>query len=82
LKFVALVLLAGGCVDVTDEGGPWEPAELVGSAPALRAAPGCTLRIASWNVHKVPDPQALTNALLATQEISKADVILLQESSA
>jgi len=82
LKIVALVLLAGGCVGVTDEGSPWEPADLVGSAPPLRAAAGCTLRIASWNVHKVPDPEALTNALLATEEISRADVILLQESSA
>ena len=80
MRIAALVLLVG-CVDVADEGTPWQDADLVGPAPTLRADPGCTLRIASWNVHKVPDPDALTNALLATTEISKADVVLLQESS-
>lgn len=82
MKVVACALLVTGCVNVTDEGSPWEPAELVGKTPTLRAAPGCTLRIASWNVHKVPDPEALTAALMETKEISKADVILFQESSA
>lgn len=76
------MLLLGGCVDITDEGSPWAPADLIGAAPTLRGAPGCTLRIASWNVRKVPDPDALIDAVLATKEISKADVILLQESSA
>lgn len=84
LAFIALALV--GCVDVQDEGSPWQDASAVdgvqvGPAPTLRAAPGCTLRIASWNVHKLPDPAQLTSALLATQEISRADVILMQESS-
>jgi endonuclease/exonuclease/phosphatase family metal-dependent hydrolase len=84
VAFIALALV--GCVDVQDDGSPWQDASSVdgvevGPAPTLRAAPGCTLRIASWNVHKLPDPSELTNALLATQEISRADVILMQESS-
>lgn len=76
-----MLALLVGCVDVADYGTPWEDAELVGPAPTLRRNPGCTLRIAAWNVKKLPDPDALTNALLATTEISKADVVLLQESS-
>jgi endonuclease/exonuclease/phosphatase family metal-dependent hydrolase len=85
-KLAVVALAAAGCVDVADEGTPWQDASTVtgievGPTPTLRAAPGCTLRIASWNVHKLPDPAALTTALLATREISRADVVLFQESS-
>jgi hypothetical protein len=86
VAFIVLPLALVGCVDVQDDGSPWQDASSVdgvkvGPAPTLRAAPGCTLRIASWNVHKLPDPSELTAAVLATQEISRADVILMQESS-
>jgi endonuclease/exonuclease/phosphatase family metal-dependent hydrolase len=53
----------------------------LGPAPTLRGTPGCTLRVASWNVHKLPDPAALAASLLASTEIAAADVVLLQESS-
>ncbi|HUS29579.1 MAG TPA: endonuclease/exonuclease/phosphatase family protein [Kofleriaceae bacterium] len=86
MKLACAALALIGCVDVADQGGPWEDASSVngvsiGPAPALRATPGCTLRIASWNVHKLPDANELATALLATQEISRADVVLMQESS-
>ena len=85
LAFVAFT----GCVDVQDQGTPWQDAAAMtgdravefGPAPTLRAAPGCTLRIASWNVHKLPDTATLTEAFLATAEVSKADVVLMEESS-
>jgi endonuclease/exonuclease/phosphatase family metal-dependent hydrolase len=80
------VLALAGCVDVTDEGTPWQDASSVsdvemGPAPTLRAAPGCTLRIVSWNVHKLPDPAQLVTAFQAAMEVSHADVVLMQESS-
>ncbi|HEX5062305.1 MAG TPA: endonuclease/exonuclease/phosphatase family protein [Kofleriaceae bacterium] len=82
---VALLALAA-CTDIADDGTPWQDAaEVVGTevgpAPTLRAASGCTLRIASWNVHFLPDPQDLLAHLRASREIANADVILLQETS-
>jgi endonuclease/exonuclease/phosphatase family metal-dependent hydrolase len=80
----------GGCVDIADQGTPWEDAAAMtgpmapelGPAPALRAKVGCTIRIASWNVHKLPDAGDLTARLQIPSAIEKADVILMQESSA
>ena len=79
-----------GCVDIADEGTPWEDASSMtgamapelGPAPTTRAEPGCTIRIASWNVHKVPDAGEVADRLKLPSEIQRADVILMQESSA
>lgn len=84
-RFVALVGLAG-CIDVTDPAEPWIPADSVagmelGPAPTLRASPGCRLRIASWNLHRVGDPANLLANLAASSRIAGADVILVQESA-
>jgi endonuclease/exonuclease/phosphatase family metal-dependent hydrolase len=86
VRIACAVLALAGCVDVTDEGTPWQDATDVsdiemGPAPTLRAAPGCTLRIVSWNVHKLPDTAELVDAFLATKLVSGADVVLMQESS-
>jgi endonuclease/exonuclease/phosphatase family metal-dependent hydrolase len=86
VRLAVVTVVLAGCVDVADQGSPWEDASMVdgvavGPAPMLRAEPGCTLRIASWNVHKLPDVAQLASALLATQEISRADVVLIQETS-
>jgi endonuclease/exonuclease/phosphatase family metal-dependent hydrolase len=76
----------GACNEISDDGTPWLPAAdvdgtEVGPAPTLRAAPGCTLRIASWNLHFAPDPANLAAQIAASTELAKADVILLQETS-
>lgn len=89
MKVLVCAVALAGCVEVADSGGPWEDATAVtgrlapelGPAPAARVAPSCTLRIASWNIHKLPDPAALAAGLLASTEIAKADVVLVQESS-
>lgn len=89
ILFMAIASLAG-CVDVTDEGGPWEDAAAMtgpmapelGPAPTARAEPGCKIRIASWNVHKVPDAADVVAHLQMPSAIASADVILMQESSA
>jgi endonuclease/exonuclease/phosphatase family metal-dependent hydrolase len=86
VKGAALLLALAACTDITDDGMPWEDvmatdgAEL-GPTPTLRSLPGCTLRVASWNVHKFPDPPDLIEHLRASTEIAKADVILLEETS-
>lgn len=85
-----LVLLAalGGCVDIADQGSPWEDAATMTGpmapelGPARRAEPKCKLRIASWNVHKVPDAADLAAHLKIPSAIADADVILMQETSA
>jgi endonuclease/exonuclease/phosphatase family metal-dependent hydrolase len=86
VKYVALLALAG-CIDVTDAGGPWQDASMVsgmeiGPEPTLRAGHGCTLRIASWNLHKLSDPENVLAHLAASKQIANADVILLQETAA
>ncbi len=86
MRLVALLALAG-CMDVSDAGTPWQDASTVagtevGPPPALRAMPGCTLRIASWNLHLLPDPDDVLAHLQASTELAAADVILLQETIA
>lgn len=87
LALVGAAITAGGCIAVVDEGEPWLPADAVtgmelGPEPTLRASPGCTLRIASWNLHKLADPAAVLAHLVASTELVAADVILVQETSA
>lgn len=82
----AAALALTGCIDIADEGGPWEDAAAVsgvelGPAPTSRASPGCTVRIASWNLHLVPDPADLAAQLAASDKLSGADVILVQETA-
>jgi endonuclease/exonuclease/phosphatase family metal-dependent hydrolase len=86
LKHAALLVTLAGCTTVADQGSPWEPAEAVagtevGPAPTLRAQAGCTLRVASWNVHFLGDPTDLLAQLQTSTEVASADVILLQETS-
>ena len=77
---------SAGCIDVADEGGPWQDLTTVegtelGPVPTLRAEPGCTVRIASWNVHFLPDPDDLVARLAASTKLAAADVILVQETA-
>lgn len=79
-----LLVAAAGCGSV-DDGTPWQDAASagveLGPLPTLRAAPGCTLRIASWNVHGLSDPDDLVAHLAASQQIANADVLFLQETA-
>jgi endonuclease/exonuclease/phosphatase family metal-dependent hydrolase len=84
---VALALV--GCTGVVDEGTPWQPAEAMtgelapelGPPPADRAAPA-TLRVATWNVHFGKDVDTLAANIRASQVLSRADAILIQEIEA
>lgn len=77
--------MCGGCFGQVDDGDPWQaietrPAELageVGPAPAPRDAT-CTLRVATWNLHHAPEPEALAAAILPID----ADVLITQEIEA
>lgn len=86
---LALLALISGCVKLADEGGPWEPAESITGelapelGPPIAAVPARdALRIASWNLHYAPDPELLAANVLASTEISQADVLLVQEVEA
>jgi endonuclease/exonuclease/phosphatase family metal-dependent hydrolase len=85
---LALALLAlSACVEQTDDGSAWQPAaEMTGAlvpelgpTPTARAAPGCTLRVATWNVHFGGDPDNLADHIQSSTEISRADVLMIQE---
>lgn len=87
---VALAALAlAACVDMTDTDKPWQDATTItgalapefGAVPAPRAAPGCTLRIATWNLHFAPDPADLA-ARIASSDLATADILLVQEIDA
>lgn len=84
-RLVGLLAL-GACVDMTDPAGPWQDAASItgtlapelGPAPPARAAPGCTIRIATWNLHFAEDPADLA-ARIADSDLASADVLLVQE---
>jgi endonuclease/exonuclease/phosphatase family metal-dependent hydrolase len=91
LSLAALVVAPlGACVQPRDAGGDWEPVEAIegdlaanmGPVPTLRATPGCTLRVATFNVHYAGEPESLAANIRASQYVSGADVILLQETRA
>lgn len=86
MKRALLAVVIAGCTEVADPGTPWldiatVPGSELGPAPGLRASAGCTLRIASWNLHFAPDPGDLLAQLRASQELASADVILFQETT-
>lgn len=76
-----------GCYGVESIDGTWEPAETIqgvlapelGPPPGPRAAPDGVLRVATWNVFRAPDPEALARAYAGSPELSRADVLLIQE---
>ena len=87
MKRAVLALALAGCASLPDEGGPWERIEdqtgaltvEVGPPAAPPTTPVCTLRVATWNVHFAPYTEELATNLLASMEISGADVLLIQE---
>lgn len=88
MRSLLLIVVATGCYGVDEIDGTWEPVATItgqltveiGPAPSLLAAPtDGVLRIASWNVFRAPDPALLAAEFHASAELSRADVILLQE---
>lgn len=82
----ALLLALAACSQITDDGTPWEDASMgagteLGPPPTLRAAPGCTLRVASWNLHLLDNPANVLEHFRASTMIANADIILLQETA-
>jgi len=89
-RVVLAALMCTGCIGPGDGGGDWVPAEMIegelapsaGPAPTLRSAPGCTVRIATFNVHYAGDPEDIAAQIRASHDVSAADVIMLQETRA
>jgi endonuclease/exonuclease/phosphatase family metal-dependent hydrolase len=90
MRVALLALALAGCVEQTDNGSEWLPmSEMTGALvpelgpiPTARSAPGCTLRVASWNVHFGADPDDLADQIDSSTEIARADVLLIQEVEA
>jgi endonuclease/exonuclease/phosphatase family metal-dependent hydrolase len=85
MRFALALCLATGCISIDDAPEPWVPAaEITGTlAPELggevtTVAPS-TLRIASWNVERGADPDALAAEIATSPVLATAGVILVQE---
>ena len=87
MKAALLVLLAG-CYGVETIDAEWQPVEAItgvlapeiGPAPVARAAPADNiLRVATWNTFRAADPELLAREYFDSPELSKADVLLIQE---
>lgn len=84
----ALLVMLAGCYGVESAEGTWEPAETVegilaaeiGPMPAARVAPADgVLRVATWNAFRAPDPEKLAREYMESPELSRADVLMVQE---
>jgi endonuclease/exonuclease/phosphatase family metal-dependent hydrolase len=87
----ALLVLCAGCYGVDTIEAEWEPADTItgvlapefGPAPVARAAPANNiLRVATWNTFRAPDPEMLAREYAESPELSKADVLMIQEVEA
>lgn len=84
---VGLLALLAGCYGVSDIDGTWEPVETIagelapeiGAPPAPRSPPDGVLRIATWNTEMAPDPELLAREYFESPELSRADVLMIQE---
>jgi len=85
---VAILFAACGCYGVEQIDGSWEPVETIegvlapelGPSPVVRAAPADgVLRIATWNTYRAPDPALLAREYFESPELSRADVLMIQE---
>ena len=86
MRVILCAALASGCVSIDDTPKPWVAADLIaapltpelGPAAAPPVAP-TTLRIASWNVERGADPEALAAEITTSPVLASADLILVQE---
>lgn len=86
LAVLVAAATATGCIEIADPGGPWqELSEVSGSElgplPTSRAEPGCTLRVVTWNLHKLANPDDVLANLAASSHVAAADVLLVQETA-
>ncbi|MBA3501453.1 MAG: endonuclease/exonuclease/phosphatase family protein [Myxococcota bacterium] len=86
MKLALCAVAATGCMSIDDTPRPWVPAGQIAApfTPELGtgAAPPpipSTLRIASWNVERAADPDAIAREITRSPVLATADVILLQE---
>jgi endonuclease/exonuclease/phosphatase family metal-dependent hydrolase len=85
VKALVLVALAA-CTPFTNDGTDWTPlAQITGELateqgpdPAPRDVP-CTLHVVTFNVHFADDVDNLAAQIQASQHVSQADVIVIQE---
>lgn len=84
---VLLVATLAACTSIDDAPRAWLPADEIaapftpelGSRPSAPPAAPTTLRIASWNVERGSDPQALAAEIETSPVLATADVLLVQE---
>ena len=90
MRALALVALCG-CYGVDAIEGTWEPVETidgllapeVGPLPMARVAPpDGIVRVATWNAFRAPDPELLAREYFASPDLSRADILLVQEVEA
>ena len=90
MKRLAIVVttLLTACYGVDSTEGFWEPVETiegilapeVGPPPTAVAPPrGNVLRVATWNTFRAPDPELLAREYFESPNLSRADVLLIQE---
>ena len=81
-----LLILLAGCVQFTSDGTDWQDVATItgelapeqGGDPIARDVPG-TLRVATFNVHFADDVANLAAQIQASEFLSQADVIVVQE---
>jgi len=81
-----VALAATGCMSIDDTPRPWVPVEEIAApfTPELGGGPAGSptatrLRIASWNVERAADPEAIAHEIATSPVLATADVILVQE---
>lgn len=81
------MIVLGGCYGVDTTEASWEPIETITGILTPEVGPPCderapvdVLRIATWNVEYSPDPERLVREYFESPELSKADVLLIQET--
>ena len=85
MRLALCAIVATGCMSIDDTPQPWVPAEQIAApfAPELGSADSSpipsTLRIASWNVERAADPEAIAREIAASPILATAGVILIQE---
>jgi endonuclease/exonuclease/phosphatase family metal-dependent hydrolase len=89
MRFALVLALATGCISIDDAEQPWVAADQIAAPLAPELGVGgeprvanATLRIASWNVERGADPDAVASEIMTSPVLASADVILVQEIEA
>lgn len=85
VKRALWALAATGCMSIDETPQPWVPAAAIAAPFTPELGDGtpaevpATLRIASWNVERAADPEAIAHEIATSPVLATADVILIQE---